>query len=224
MELMKGVHRVPAYANSVLLVDDKVLLFDTTMEATAKPIFDYLPKARLQPRDIAAIVLTHLHPDHTNGLHTVKAQAPGARVAAHEADADYISKKTKVYPHKPIQGPTPWHGAPVDDRLKDGQRYEGLEVIHAPGHTPGSIALFDADRSLLIAGDTFATEATGPDVTLDRALGVAPMSDQYNFDPKLHRASIKKVAALDFECAIVGHGEAVVKGAGAKLKELAKRL
>lgn len=224
MELMKGVHRIPSYAASVLLVDDRVLLFDTTAEASAEPILDYLPKARLQPKDIACIVLTHLHPDHTNGLHTMKAKAPQARVAAHEADADYISKKVAVYPHKPINGPTPWQGAPVDDRLRDGQRYEGLLVIHAPGHTPGTIALLDEDRSLLIAGDTFATEATGDDVAIPRELGVGPMSDAYNFDPRLHRESIKKVARFAFEAAIVGHGEPIAKGAGQRVKELAKRL
>lgn len=214
MELMKGVHRVPAYANSFLLIDDKVLLFDTTLEASAKPILDYLPKARLQPRDIAAVVVTHTHPDHTNGLHAVKAQAPQARVAAHEADADYVSKKAPNYPGPPVNGkPSPWQGAPVDDRLKDGQVYEGLRVIHCPGHTPGSIALLDEDRGLLIAGDTVRTEG-----------GLGPMDDAYNIDPKQHREGIKKLARFDFEALVCGHGDPILRGAGTQVKDLAHRL
>jgi glyoxylase-like metal-dependent hydrolase (beta-lactamase superfamily II) len=225
MELMKGVHRIPANANSVLLIDDRVLLFDTTHEATAKPILDYLPKARLQAKDIAAIILTHTHPDHANGLHSVKAQAPRARVAAHEADADFISKKVPNYPGPPVNGqPSPWQGVPVDDRLKDGQRYEELRVLHCPGHTPGTIALLDERRSLLIAGDTFATTDTGSAKGFAADLGVGPMSDNYNIDPKAHRDGIRRLARIEFDAAIVGHGEAVMQGASKRIQELARRL
>ncbi|HEV8361194.1 MAG TPA: MBL fold metallo-hydrolase [Candidatus Thermoplasmatota archaeon] len=219
MELMKGVHRIPVYANCALLVDDRIILIDTSKDAAAKAILDYLPKTRLQPRDITNIIVTHCHPDHAGGLHTVKAQAPAARVAAHEADAETIGGK--AYPYRPINGPVPFKGVRVDDRLQDGQRYEGLRVIHTPGHTPGSIALLDEERSLLLAGDSFNTDpGSGPIVTN----GVGPMSDDYNSDPAEHRASVKKLAAFDFEVAILGHGEAVTKGASTKVKELARRL
>lgn len=219
MELMKGVHWVKTYANCFLVVDDKVLLVDTGKDASAKPILDYLPRARLQPRDIASIVVTHCHPDHASGLANVKAQAPDARVAAHEADAGPV--EGKPYPGPPVKGAVPWKGVKVDDRLKDGQRYEGLLVIHTPGHTPGSIALLDEERSLLLAGDSFTTDPThGP----SEGAGVGTMDDAYNIDPKQHRESIQKLARFDFEAALVGHGEPVTEGAGQKVRELAKRL
>jgi glyoxylase-like metal-dependent hydrolase (beta-lactamase superfamily II) len=221
MELVKGVHVIPLYANCALLVDDRLLLVDTGSEAAARTVLDYLPKARLQPRDIATIVLTHAHPDHVAGLHAVKAKAPGARVAAHAADADFVAQAT--YPHRPLNGrANPWRAVPVDDRLADDQRYEGLRVLHLPGHTPGSIALLDEDRGLLLGGDTFATEATGDDVRL--VDGVGPMSDQYNWDPAQHRRSLRRLAGFDFEAAIVGHGEPLARGASAKLKTLVQRL
>ncbi|MCA1813057.1 MAG: MBL fold metallo-hydrolase [Halobacteriales archaeon] len=213
-ELMKGVHRITANANSYLLLDDKVLLFDTTIEPSAKDILAYLPKARLQPCDIQVIVLTHTHPDHTNGLHTMKAQAPRARVAAHEADADFVSKAQPNYPGPPVNGkPSPWQGVPVDDRLRDGQVYEGLRVIHCPGHTPGTIALLDEDRGLLIAGDTLRTEG-----------GVGPMWDQYNIDPKQHREGIRKLARFAFDALVCGHGEPILQGAGEQVRQLARTL
>jgi glyoxylase-like metal-dependent hydrolase (beta-lactamase superfamily II) len=219
MELMKGVHWVRTYANCFLLVDDKVLLIDTGKDASAKAILDYLPKARLQPRDIAGILVTHCHPDHASGLASVKGQAPGARVAVHEADAGPV--EGKPYAGPPIKGPVPWKGVKVDDRLKDGQRYEGLLVIHTPGHTPGSIALLDEARSLLIAGDTFNTDPThGP----DQGKGAGTMDDAYNIDPKQHRESIQKVARFGFETAVVGHGEPLTKDASQKVKELAHRI
>lgn len=220
MELMKGVHRIQTYANCALLIDDRVVLVDTSKDAAAKAILDYLPEARLQPRDIAAIIVTHCHPDHASGLSRVKYEAPAARVAAHEADADVVAA-TKPYPGPPIRGPVPWKGVKVDDRLRDEQRYEGLKVIHTPGHTPGSIALLDEERSLLLAGDSFNTDPThGP----MESPGVGTMDDAYNIDPKQHRESIKKLARLEFEAAIVGHGEPILQGAGQKLKELARTL
>lgn len=216
---MKGVHRVKVYANCYLLVDDKVILIDTSKDAAAKAILDYLPKARLQPRDIQHVIVTHSHPDHCNGLATVKGQAPGARVAAHAADADAV--EGKPYLHRPVDGPVPWKGVKVDDRLKDGQRYEGLRVIHTPGHTPGHIALLDEDRSLLLAGDGFTTDPGSGDVVKD--LGIGFMSDAYNADPGAHRASVRKLAEFEFEAALLGHDEPLLQGAGRKVKELAQR-
>jgi glyoxylase-like metal-dependent hydrolase (beta-lactamase superfamily II) len=219
MELMKGVHRIDVYANCALLVDDRVILVDTSKDQAARAILDYLPKARLQPRDLTNVIVTHCHPDHASGLAAVKAQAPGARVATHEADAGPV--EGKPYPGPPIRGPVPWRGVPVDDRLRDGQRYEGLRVIHAPGHTPGSIALLDEARSLLLAGDSFNTDPThGP----AQGPGVGTMDDAYNIDAKQHRESVKKLAGFEFEAAIVGHGEPITKGASQKVKELARRL
>lgn len=219
MELMKGVHVIDTYAHCALLVDDRVILVDTSKDAAAKAVLDYLPKARLTPRDIASVIVTHCHPDHAGGLAAVKAAAPHARVAAHEADAGPV--EGQPYPGPPTRGKVPWKGVKVDDRLRDGQRYEGLLVVHTPGHTPGSIALLDEERSLLLAGDSFTTDPThGP----DQAHGAGTMDDTYNIDPKQHRESIQRLARLAFEAAVVGHGEPIRAGASRKVQELAKRL
>jgi hypothetical protein len=50
------------------------------------------------------------------------------------------------------------------------------------------------------------------------------MDDRYNVDPKQHRESIKKLAKLHFENAVVGHGAPIKGGASAKFVDLAKRL
>ena len=209
MELVKGVHYVEAYAGSAILADQTLVLIDATVDADAKAIFAYLEKMRWKPKDIASIIITHTHPDHVMGLAAVKEKS-GAKVAAHEADADYVAV-TKPYPgppgrqrHKPVA---------VDVRLKDGQRHEGFLVIHGPGHTPGSIALLDESRSLLIAGDTMRTEG-----------GLGPMDDQYNIDPRQHRESMKKIARHDFEALICGHGPPIKAGAGKQLKAVAAKV
>ena len=55
----------------------------------------------------------------------------------HEADAGVV----KAAPVEP------------DILLKEGDMFEGLWVVHVPGHTPGSIALFDAQRKVMFVGD-----------------------------------------------------------------------
>src|SRR2546425_513025 len=86
-------------------------------------------------------------------------------------------------------------------------------VVLTPGHTRGSLSLLDETRSLCIAGDALNNES-----------GLAPMPDKYNVDPKQHRQSIKKLAAIHFENLVMGHGTPIKGGASAKVAELAKRL
>src|SRR6266705_2274065 len=132
------------------------------------------------------------------------------RVAAHRIEADFVSRK-KTWDGPP--GPQRHTPTPVDVSLDDGQMYDGLRVIFTPGHTRGSMSLLDESRSLCIAGDAVNNES-----------GLKPMPDQYNVDPKQHRASIKKLATFHFENVVMGHGNQIVGGASAKIAELAKRV
>ena len=82
MEILKGVHLIDVYANSYVLVDDRLVLIDTSSEVDAQAIRRYLEKARMSPKDIATIFITHVHPDHVSGLARVKQDAASAKVAA----------------------------------------------------------------------------------------------------------------------------------------------
>ena len=209
MELVKGVHYIDMYAGVAVVAGDRLLLVDAGSEDDAKAILEYLGRMKWKPTDIATIVATHTHPDHVGGLATMKEKTE-AKVAVHEADADYVAR-TKDYPGPP--GKQRHRAVEVDVRLKDGQNFEGFTVVHTPGHTPGSLALVSLEQSLCIAGDSFRNEG-----------GLMPMSDQYNIDPAAHRASIRKLAEHDFEAMICGHGPPMAKGASAALRAIAAKL
>ncbi len=209
MELLKGVHVIETYATTTVLVDGRAVLIDTSVDADAGKILEYLAEIRMKPKDLSTIFITHCHPDHVTGLAAVK-KGSSAKVAAGRIEADFISR-AKPYDGPPgVQRHTP---VPVDVRLEDGQKYDGLTVVFTPGHTRGSISFLDEARSLLIAGDAVNNES-----------GLRPMDDRYNIDPKQHRESIKKLARFSFENAIFGHGAPIKGGASAKIAELAKRL
>lgn len=209
MELLKGVHVIETYATTTLLVDDRLVLVDTSADADGGKVLDYLAKIKVSPKDLSTIFITHTHPDHVGGLAAIKHGSP-AKVAAHRIEAEFIARK-RVYDGPP--GVQRHPGTPCDVLLDDGKKYDGLTVIFTPGHTRGSISLLDETRSLLIAGDAANNESD-----------LRPMDDRYNVDPKQHRESIKKLATFHFDTAIFGHGAPIKGGASAKFAALAKRL
>src|SRR5438046_8690090 len=135
MEFLRGVHVIETYATTTLLIDDRLVLVDTSADADAGKVLDYLSRIQVKPNDLSTIFITHTHPDHVGGLAAIKHGSP-AKVAAHRIEAEFIARK-RVY-----DGPsgTQNHpGTPDDVLLDDGQNADGLEVIFTPCHTRVSI-------------------------------------------------------------------------------------
>lgn len=212
MEVLKGVHLINSYANTYILMEDRLVLVDTSSESDAKAILAYMGKSKIRPADLSTIFITHVHPDHVSGLARIKREAPGAKVVASKIEADYISKR-RTYDGPPGAKSQKHPGTPVDVTPDDGQTHDGLRIIYTPGHTRGSMSLLDEPRSLLVVGDAANHES-----------GLRPMDDLYNVDPKMHRESIKKLSRLAFENAVFGHGTPIVGGASAQFVALAKHL
>jgi hydroxyacylglutathione hydrolase len=112
---------------------------------------------------VAAIVHTHTHIDHVGATRPVQV-ATGAPARIHEGDLF-------LYQMLPVQSrmlgiETP-ASAELDRFLADGEVLQAgplsLEVIHTPGHTPGSVCFHVAHdgRHLLFAGDTLFAGSIG---------------------------------------------------------------
>ena len=225
-EIVKGVVHVDgSNANSYLVeeADGPLTLVDAGMQGDGKKILRYITATmKRNPSDVKTIVLTHCHVDHVRGAAALKA-ATGARVAVHESDADFVSGRVK-YPQPggaigvmfTLMSPF-FHSAPVepDIRLKDNDEVGRLTVLHTPGHTPGSISLYDSERKVLFVGDT-ARFLKG------RLQGPPP-----HFTPDMERskAAIERLSGLDFEVMLSGHGDPLKsKDAPQMMKDLSKEL
>lgn len=211
-------------ANSYLVEEGEgtFTLVDAGMQADGKRILDFISNLKREPSAVKTIVVTHCHVDHVRGLAALKT-ATGAKVAVHEADADFVSGKVS-YPSpggamglafralSPVFKTTP---VEPDLRLKEGDMVGRLAVLHTPGHTPGSIALYDKESKVLFVGDTARflkgkLEGPPPQFT--------PRMDQA-------KASIERLAGLDFQVMLSGHGDPLKSVDAPKmLGELSKRL
>jgi len=135
----------------------------TAMQPTLGRLPDNLRAAGVPPEAITHVVLTHVHPDHANGLVNAEGAAnfPNAElvVAAPEAAfwlSDPAGPESSVMPRQRAMAAR--NLAPYRERMRlarDGEQILGLTAIITPGHTPGHTCwrLDGAGESLLVWGD-----------------------------------------------------------------------
>jgi glyoxylase-like metal-dependent hydrolase (beta-lactamase superfamily II) len=220
MEIVPGIQRVDGVnGNCYIIGTDELAVVDTGMPNNAGNILGYIRKMGKKPQDVKQIIITHGHIDHIGSLAALR-KATGAKVAAHSAEAEFIAG-TKQMPMakgsmsavlKALGTVMRIEHAPVDVLLEEGQEAAGFRVVHTPGHTPGSIALLDAKRGIILVGDTLRVGKNGVEGP--------PM--QFNTDSALAEASMKKIASLDFDIMLSGHGEPLRPKAAEKVREFLK--
>lgn len=227
MEIIPNVHRIAGLrrANAYLLLGETLTLVDTGVAGDNDAILGAIQKLGRKPADLARIIVTHHHTDHTGSLAALK-ERTGALVLAHPADAPYISgERTRPLPTHPLlrllfrlMRTRSHRGAtPVDETIQGGDGLAllgGATVIHVPGHTPGSIVLYFPAERLLITGDAIIAQGGKPRL---------PPSF-FSQDPEQAIASVRRLATLDFETLCGGHGDPITSGAAGQLGLMLQKL
>ncbi len=179
MEVAAGVHRIEIELGSrivyiYLFVGDVNVLLDTGPSWAPEGVLrNYMTEIGRDLQDITIAINTHCDADHFGGNASLKALSPKTLLIAHESDRSQIenpeitmkkrylqfeaehgitlSDSVKADLYKMMGG-----GANLDILLRGGEEIRinserRLQVLHAPGHSDGHIALFDLyDRALYI--------------------------------------------------------------------------
>ena len=181
--------------------DDGFTLVDTTTGGAADALIAAAAQAGGAIRRIA---LTHGHGDHVGSLDALKERL-GVEVLMPELDAR-IHAGEKVVDRK-LTGSWPKLTTVPDVRLNGGDRVGSLEVVPAPGHSPGHVAFVDTRDRTLIAGDTYTT--IGGVAVSNHFYWRFPLAAMATFDKAQDLESAQALRALDPPLLVVGHGNPV---------------
>jgi len=210
MEIVRGVHQVDGInGNSYIINGKKMVVIDTGLPGNSRKIINYIRVAlKRSPNDVTTIILTHYHADHSGNVYELK-NLTGAIVAVHTDDADYVSGKKEMPAWcTPIQHVTP------DTLLQDGDKIAGLTCVHCPGHTSGSIALYDPNRRILFCGDTLC---------IDEGKVHGP-KEEFSDDMEQVNKSIITLSGLDYDLLLPGHGGPLKPDAAVRVSEFSRTL
>ncbi|MBA3945618.1 MAG: MBL fold metallo-hydrolase [Herpetosiphonaceae bacterium] len=189
--------------------DDGLTLIDTAISNTATAI---IAAARELGQPIRRIVLTHAHGDHAGSTDALHQLLPQAEVFVSARDARFLSGDMTLDPDEPqmkLRGAYQRIATRPDRLLSDGDHVGSLQVVNAPGHTPGHIVLWDPRDGSLIAGDAFQTRAGIAVAGTIRWLFPFPALATWN--RPLALASARRLRALNPQRLAVGHGVVLEK-------------
>lgn len=167
----------------VLVRGSEAAVVDTGVPGSGAAINTALTDLGLAPADVRSIILTHNHGDHVGGLGELEGAMTNATVYAGTGDIGTIQTSLNL------------------SEVGDGDEVFGLGIVNTPGHTAGSISVFDTGTGLLVAGDAINGDGSG---------GITGANPNFSEDLDAANASVSKMAALMPQVAAFGHGGAPV--------------
>ncbi|WP_369435948.1 MBL fold metallo-hydrolase [Lysinibacillus fusiformis] len=186
--------------------ENGLTLIDAALPYSAKSI---IAAAKDIGKPITRIIITHAHNDHIGALDTLKELLPESQVYISSRDALLLEGNSILLQNEknvPIRGGLPKNIATKPDvLLEEGDCVGSLEVIATPGHTPGSISLFDTRNRSLIAGDALITR--GKLVVSGMMNPLFPFPALATWDKCTALESAKKLSDYKPNLLAVGHGK-----------------
>jgi glyoxylase-like metal-dependent hydrolase (beta-lactamase superfamily II) len=164
---------------------------------------------------IVRIALTHAHGDHIGSLDALAAALPEVEVAISTRDARLMAGDKSLDPGEAttLRGSYPGAKTRPTRLLAAGDRIGSLEVIAAPGHTPGHVAFRDTRDGTLFCGDAFTT--IGGVATTAKLHWRFPLAYAGTWDRTIELETARALRALNPTRLAPGHGKVVDNPAAA---------
>lgn len=219
-----NVYEIPlGYVNVFLIEDEELTLIDTGAPGQAGKILDAVRQIGRQPEDIAHILLSHSHPDHSGNVAELQ-QLSGAKVYMHPAEAPLLQQGNIPKPEGPqfagfihkllynlMIKNAPGNIAPLkaDEMIVDGDWLPmagGIHVMHVPGHSAGQLAFFlPGQKNVLFAADAAMN-----------LFGLGYSTFYESLDTAAH--SLERLSTFDFDIACFGHGRSILHEAASRFR------
>ncbi len=192
------------YVVTHVLVGERLVIIDTGLPNQEGDVLELIAALGRRPSDVAVILQTHGHADHI-GANVALRQATGAPLAIHRDDELYLESTTAKWGDAPIAT------RPANFQLSDGDVIDlgthRFEVVHLPGHSPGSVGYYDRARKILFSGDSLQGRGA---VVQHLALYV---------DPDAYVRSVCRAGGIDLTHLIPDHpylplADSIVSGEG----------
>jgi len=179
-------------SNVYVIGENNITLVDAGNGSVANRIIPKLQRLGLDAKSVRQLVLTHPHLDHVGGTTEIAGKTPAKVLLFHEDVAALDLDRVRTV------------------GLKDGDSVETekgpLTVVHTPGHTHGSICLFDEKRRILFSGDTVFSGGSFGRCDLEGG-GIQDMI-----------SSLERLSKLSVDALLPGHGDFVLRRASAHIQ------
>jgi glyoxylase-like metal-dependent hydrolase (beta-lactamase superfamily II) len=196
------------FVNAYLIAeDDGLTVVDTMVPGSAKSI---LAAAQRLGAPIKRIALTHAHGDHIGSLDALAEALPGVEVLISERDARFLTKDMSLdagEPQSKLRGGYPGAKTRPTRTFQAGESVGSLEVVAAPGHTPGHVAFLDRRDGTLLCGDAYTT--LGGVATTAKFVLPFPLAAMSTWDAPTELESARALRALEPTRLAPGHGKIV---------------
>jgi glyoxylase-like metal-dependent hydrolase (beta-lactamase superfamily II) len=186
--------------NAYLILSKKPVIIDpgTYADVVLQKLDEYSVKT------LEFIILTHYHYDHSQDVLEIR-ELTKAKMMMHEADFQMLQKRLDVKWYKNFSDFKP------DILLKGNETIDLgdciLDVIHTPGHSPGSICLYEQKSRSLISGDTIFS------------YGSVGRTDFPGGNSEELKKSVERLSKLDIKKLYPGHGEITDKEVNEQIRE-----
>ena len=180
--------------NTYLIDGPSRVLIDPGHRAVFEHVQRGLEELELSVNDLDLVICTHAHPDHIEAVPLVRGKA--TPFTLHETEWQWAATIGKQM--------SAAYGIDIEEFQPDFYLGEGtltvkdleLEIIHTPGHSPGSVSIYWPAQKALFTGDLIFKEGVG-------------RTDLPGGDGSLIKNSIKGLMDLDVEWLVSGHGDVI---------------
>ena len=223
--VVNGIHQIHLGRTSATLIETSgsPVLIDLGWKWSYDRLKKSLRALGYHLDDVSLAAVTHYHPDHSGGMRSFRKRT-GKNVAVHVAEAGIYTSEVPM--PAIMRG---WRGAfgmlnplinlfgkslsPADILLQGNEFLPAtmdIEVIHTPGHTPGSVSFYIPAKETLIVGDAM----------MHRRGKLYPPHIAFSHDKSSALDSIRKLAQYDCSVVCFSHYPPLVTGAQSRIKEL----